>query len=311
MLYTNKSVILWGSGNCGKYIFKTFNKKGINVIAFGDSNSDKIGQSILGIPIISKVDVAKNYMDAAIIITTQRENNEKIRDELRAANIHNDIYTLSEVLAAEGVGDRRRECAEFHLDHMDNYFKNAESQRSRDVFWSNSSPFKELFDMLDTRKIVELACGRGRHVQHYIDETEKIVLVDVLEKNISFCRERFKGYSHIQYYTNSGCDLKELLDDEFTAIFSYDAMVHFESIDIYYYLLETYRILGHGGMALYHHSNNHQDYRTSFMTGVNGRNYMSMDLFAHFADRAGLEVIDQKVIKWGDVEDGLTLLKKI
>ena len=114
----------------------------------------------------------------------------------------------------------------------------------------------------------------------------------------------------IVHYVNSGSNFEKLADNTYTAIFSYDSMVHFESIDIYHYLLDTERILKKGGMALYHHSNNHSDYKTSFITGEMGRNYMSMDLFAHFADRCGLEVLEQQVIKWGNVEDGITLLRK-
>ncbi len=38
---------------------------------------------------------------------------------------------------------------------------------------------------------------------------------------------------------------------------------------------------------------------------------MSMGLFAHFADRAGLEVVQQMEYKWTDsLTDGITLLKK-
>ena len=32
--------------------------------------------------------------------------------------------------------------------------------------------------------MVELACGRGRHVLHYIDKAENVILVDILDKNI-------------------------------------------------------------------------------------------------------------------------------
>ena len=38
---------------------------------------------------------------------------------------------------------------------------------------------------------------------------------------------------------------------------------------------------------------------------------MSMGLFSHFADRAGLKVVDQVKYKWTDsLTDGITLLKK-
>ena len=77
------------------------------------------------------------------------------------------------------------------------------------------------------------------------------------------------------------------------------------------YLKETYRILKRGGMALFHHSNNNRDYKATFLSGECGRNYMSMGMFAHFADRAGLSVVEQVEFPWNDqVTDGITLLRK-
>lgn len=206
---------------------------------------------------------------------------------------------------------RRNECAEFHDSCMEKYYETAEDMQKIDIFWGDETPFKRMFDCLDITKVVELACGRGRHVPQYMDGAETIVLVDILEKNIEFCKNRFQNVSKIKYYVNSGCDLNDVADESITAIFSYDAMVHFESIDIYYYLKETYRILKRGGMALFHHSNNNRDYKATFLSGECGRNYMSMGMFAHFADRAGLSVVEQVEFPWNDqVTDGITLLRK-
>lgn len=303
-------IILWGSGNCGRYMHEMLSAKGFQIIAFGDADGSKIGQNLCDKPIISREKIQKEYEDVDIVISVQRENNEIIRKELKSAGLMNNIFTLNEILVAENAGNRRNECAEFHNNHMDEYFTNAERKTSLEIFWGENSAFRKKFQKLQTDKIIELACGRGRHVRQYVDEADEIVLVDILERNIQYCKERFRDYNKINYYVNSGYDLKELRDNYYTAIFSYDSMVHFESIDVYHYLIETQRVLVTGGMALYHHSNNHNDYRVSFMTGENGRNYMSMDLFAHFADRAGLEIVEQEIYKWGNVEDGITLLRK-
>lgn len=40
-----------------------------------------------------------------------------------------------------------------------------------------------------------------------------------------------------------GNDLKELERENYTALFTYDAMVHFEFLDVNDYLRETYRVL--------------------------------------------------------------------
>ena len=88
-------------------------------------------------------------------------------------------------------------------------------------------------------------------------------------------------------------------------------MVHFEMMDIYMYLKETKRVLKKGGRALFHHSNTHDDYRGNFTNATGGRNYMSQELFAYLAYRAGLQVVDQQLIDWTKAnEDCITLVEK-
>lgn len=205
----------------------------------------------------------------------------------------------------------RQYCGFVHHDRMDKYYADAED--SLDVFWDKDSPFYRMFSTLDLSSVVELACGRGRHVEKYIGQAGSITLVDMLEKNISFCRERFSGENNITYYRNNGCDFAELKDSSYSALFSYDSMVHFEIPDIYTYLKETRRILRNGGCALFHHSNLMIDPKQSFYHPLNNgaRTYMSKDLFAHLCYLNGLSVIDQQVIDWTMPEmDCITLVKK-
>ena len=305
-----KKVILWGCGDGGQYAFENLKDK-LNIVAFGDNSPQKIGSTYMGKSVLSSELVISDYKDAVILNTIMSKTHQEVKQELCKKGIKNPIYQYTDFLEINSVEDRRNECADFHTNHMEKYFLNAEEQENIDIFWSNSSPFKHLFDKLDITEVVELACGRGRHVPQYIEKADSIILADILQKNIDFCKERFQGIDKIKYYTKSGCDLEEIENNSVTAIFSYDAMVHFESIDVYHYLQETYRILKPGGMALFHHSNNSKDYKATFLSGECGRNYMSMGLFAHFADRAGLEVVQQMEYKWTDsLTDGITLLKK-
>lgn len=309
-LKKEQQVILWGCGDGGQYAFENL-KNRFNIVAFGDNSIQKVGTEYMGNPVLSSTQVINEYKDAIVLNTVMSKPHEEIKKELRQKGIENEIYHYTDFLKVNSVEDRRNECADFHIDNMEKYFQGAEAQKSLDIFWSDKSPFKQLFDKLDVTSVVELACGRGRHVPQYMNKANAIILVDILQKNIDFCKDRFQGIDKIRYYTNSGCDLREIENNSITAIFSYDAMVHFESIDVYHYLQETYRILEPGGMALYHHSNNDKDYKATFLSGECGRNYMSMGLFAHFADRAGLKVVDQVKYKWTDsLTDGITLLKK-
>lgn len=204
----------------------------------------------------------------------------------------------------------RQTVADYHVNQMQDYYENAEN--SLGVFWDKETVFYRMFKQLDISNVVELACGHGRHVTKYYDLAEHITLVDILDKNIEFCRKRF-GEDKITYYVNNGFDLSELKNNTYTSLFTYDAMVHFELFDIFNYLKETYRILKRGGMALFHHSNNTSDYRITFTTGKNGRNYMSKDIFAYLANRAGLDVVSQELYDWskdGSFTDCITLVRK-
>lgn len=205
----------------------------------------------------------------------------------------------------------RRFCAFFHVDHMNDYFESCESEGAINRFWAEDSAFYGLFKQLDLSNVVELVCGRGRHVPCYVDNAQNIILVDILNKNIEFCKTRFANYENITYYTNNGYNLEEIPTETVSSLFAYDAMVHFEMMDIYEYLKDIYRILKKEGKALIHHSNYDEDYRASFENAPNGRSFMSKQLFAYLAYKAGFAVKEQIVIDWGVKDlDCITLLEK-
>ena len=212
------------------------------------------------------------------------------------------------------VALNRDYCAFGHVTSMDTYFEEAESPAALNIFWDENTVFNKMFRKLDLQNVIELACGRGRHVQMYEEKASHIVLVDILQKNIEYCKERFTDNKKIEYYCNNGYNLEELDNDTYTALFCYDAMVHFEMMDIYEYLKDIHRVLRAGGMALLHHSNNTADYKASFKNAsedYHGRNYMSKDLFAYLAYRAGFDIVCQELQNWGIKDlDCVTLLKK-
>ena len=84
----------------------------------------------------------------------------------------------------ERVTFNREFCAQLHIDCMDQYFEDAETINSIKRFWGENSPFREKFIKLDLRNVIELACGRGRHVPHYLQKAGEVTLVDILEENI-------------------------------------------------------------------------------------------------------------------------------
>lgn len=118
---------------------------------------------------------------------------------------------------------------------MDTYFQKAEWDCGMKILH-----FNKMLRQLDLDNVIELAAGRGRHVPMYEQKANHIVLVDILQKNIDFCKERFKGNEKIAYYCNNGYNLSEPNDNEYSTLFTYDAMVHFEMMDIFEYLKDIH-----------------------------------------------------------------------
>nr|WP_241159391.1 MULTISPECIES: class I SAM-dependent methyltransferase [unclassified Desulfovibrio] len=148
--------------------------------------------------------------------------------------------------------------------------------------------------------MVELACGHGRHVPKYMEDAGHITLVDVNQENIDFCQRRFNGNSKISFSLTSGNTFQGLPDAAYSAIFSYDSMMHFNLIDVATYINDAWRILKPGGKILFHHSNYYDAPVGNFyFQNPYGRNFCSDRIFAHLATTGGFEVLSQDLIDWG------------
>lgn len=184
------------------------------------------------------------------------------------------------------------------------YYNRAEKEDWLETFWHPKSKFRQLFDRLNTRALVELGCGHGRHTarilnsQEYRDKVDRAYVMDVNEKNIGFCKERFRENNSIVPLVNNGYDFQLLESESVSAIFCYDAMVHFEYDAVISYIADAARILIPGGQALLHHSNYDRSPGARWSSNPGGRNFMTKNLFAHVGMRAGFKIVDQFVIDW-------------
>ena len=178
------------------------------------------------------------------------------------------------------------------------YYEQAEDAARLDVFWADQSPFLRLFKELDLTCTLELACGHGRHSAKLGGLAQDVILVDLDVGNIEFCRARFKDVPHYRFLATSGYSFDSVRDSECTAVFSYDAMVHFDSDVVRAYLQETTRVLVPGGRALFHHSNYSLNPGGDVHDNPSWRNFMSQDLFHHYAAKCGLRVLTSDVFDW-------------
>ena len=80
-------------------------------------------------------------------------------------------------------------------------------------------------------------------------------MVDLTERCIEACKERFSADSHITYYVNDGKSLAMIPDDSVDFVFSFDALVHVEADVIKAYLSQLALQLKPDGVGFIHHSN--------------------------------------------------------
>lgn len=193
-----------------------------------------------------------------------------------------------------------------------NYDYFAQVENLVEGFWDPRGPFRILFDKLARRRIVEIACGQGRHSVLVPRDYESLLALDTSIDAIEEARKRYGGLEKIRFVVSQDGNSVPAADGSQTAIFSYDAMVHFEPLTINAYLAEAARILEPGGRGLFHHSNYAGNPTGRFTDSPEWRNYMRRDLFAHFCSRHGLEVVEQIEFDWGQEKklDCLSLFQK-
>ena len=180
------------------------------------------------------------------------------------------------------------------------------------MFWNEGTIFRRFFNRMDLRFVTELSCGKGRHSEQVVNRTERLTLVDVFKEHLDDCQRRLAQHKNVDYVLGNGFDFEGIASSSQTAVFCYDAMVHFAPEIVRTYLIDGFRILVPGGMALYHHSN--YDTPTDQDYGLNpqARNKMTRSLFNFYAEEAGLMAVEAEEISWGSIAnlDGVTLLRR-
>lgn len=180
------------------------------------------------------------------------------------------------------------------------------------IFWDPQHPFRPFFDRMDLRAVLELACGHGRHSEIVAPMASQLTLMDIHAKNLDACKEILSNRDNVRYLVGNGYDFTPMASSSLSAIFCYDAMVHFSPDLVTSYLQDAARVLEPGGQALFHHSNYNADPTIHYGRNPQARNRMTLDMFADLVVRAGLTVEDSRMVDWAGIPglDGLTLVRK-
>lgn len=166
--------------------------------------------------------------------------------------------------------------------------------------------FPRIQAFLPSKNILEIAPGFGRCTQFLKDFCDHLVVVDLSEKCIRACQERFRDCNNIEYHVNDGRSLDMVADQSIDFIFSWDSLVHADSSVMKEYLRQFSRILKPGGFGFLHHSN-----LAEVVEKMHGKipyenvhlrdETMDSPLFLKYSEESGLDCILQEKINWRDI----------
>lgn len=154
---------------------------------------------------------------------------------------------------------------------------------------------------LPAKTILEISPGHGRCTQFLKDLCEKLIIVDLSQTCIDYCKNRFINSSNIEYHVNDGKSLNFVKDSSVDFVFTWDSLVHVESDCLESYILECDRILKPNGIGFIHHSN--------FTETSDIKNYgwratsVNAEIIKQFIDNTGLKLIAQETIDWASNQE--------
>ncbi len=181
-----------------------------------------------------------------------------------------------------------------------------------------------IHSFLPAENVLEIASGFGRVTQYLKQFCGHLTVVDLSERCIEFCKQRFSANFHISYRVNDGKSLAMIPDNSLDFVFSFDSLVHVEEDVIEAYLLELAKKLKKDAIGFIHHSNL-GDYRRDYAwensvpkfaeryprtKGIlrkiwpaelhHGRSFsVTAEKFNGFAQKAGLKCVSQEIFNWG------------
>jgi SAM-dependent methyltransferase len=161
---------------------------------------------------------------------------------------------------------------------------------------------------LPARHLLEIACGFGRMTQYLLGNCESYTGVDLVERCVAHCRQRFEGFPKARFHLTDGKSLDTVEDGSVAFAFSWDSMVHCGPDVLEAYTRALARKLMPGARGFIHHSNvgglRHSVPRESAAVSRHWRDeHMSAQLFREFCERSGLRCLVQELVPCGSDED--------
>ncbi|MDQ6883916.1 MAG: class I SAM-dependent methyltransferase [Candidatus Dormibacteraeota bacterium] len=168
--------------------------------------------------------------------------------------------------------------------------------------WSASEEWKQsLIDEVMLKylrpetTILEIGPGAGRWTETLQRIAGHLTVVDLSDRCIELCRQRFAGASNMEFHVNDGKTLSAVAASSIDGVWSFDVFVHIAPREIGSYIAEIGRVLRPGGIAVIHHA---AVGRENDAAALGWRSTMTASLFAEMVQDQGLSLITQ-FDSWG------------
>lgn len=171
------------------------------------------------------------------------------------------------------------------------------------LWWRTIMP--RLHGLLPVGTLLEIAPGFGRWTDYLLGHSARLIAVDVTERCVEICRERFSGQPMAEFHLNDCESLPMVEPESIDLAFSFDSLVHVEAPQIAAYLRELSRVLKPGAHGFIHHSN-----LGAYSRGSSGamppwltqRHWRAASVsaagFRAACRAAGLRCVSQEIINW-------------
>lgn len=138
---------------------------------------------------------------------------------------------------------------------------------------------------------LEIGPGAGRWSGALQEASIRLVLVDITERALELCREKFAGCDNVEYQLTEGASLASVEDESIDFVWSFGVFVHIAPVDQKQYLRELARVMKPGSRAVIQHAGR---------GGLDGgwRSSMTAELFAELLAENGLRMLRQ-FDRWG------------
>jgi ubiquinone/menaquinone biosynthesis C-methylase UbiE len=104
------------------------------------------------------------------------------------------------------------------------------------------------------KRVLEIGPGGGRWTIELLKfEPSTLVGVDLTQKCVDLCTERFKDVPNVEFKVNDGKSLPSVDERSIDFVWSFDVFVHMEADTIAGYFREFARVLDSGGIGVVHY----------------------------------------------------------